>query len=173
MAKKVRFDVVQAWSQDGNASATKPETHLNYFTCTLGGAARWNKENTHPFQTVNDLIDAQAQELRQRPALNFAGGCHAEDGKEMKSGMSQWCHFIRSHADTGLRLHLSRTPQLFIGNCSEASQAVASCEPCGNRDGWPALFQQHRIHSNMARPHAVGSICDATCVSLPSYLFSG
>lgn len=85
MAKKVRFDVVQPWSQDNNSSAPRPETHLNYFTCTLGGAARWNKEHTHPFQTVNDLIDAQARELRQRPALNFAGGCHAEDGKEMKS----------------------------------------------------------------------------------------
>lgn len=99
MAKKVRFDVVQPWSQDSNCSAPRPETHLNYFTCTLGGAARWNKEHTHPFQTVNDLIDAQARELRQRPALNFAGGCHAEDGKEMKSGMLKQRHYmyLRSH----------------------------------------------------------------------------
>lgn len=143
MAKKVRFDVVQPWSQDSKSSAPRPETHLNYFTCTLGGAARWNKEHTHPFETVNDLIDAQAKELRQRPALNFAGGCHAEDGKEMKSGMLQQCHYMRSHVNAEHRFHLSRTSKLLTGNCSQTSQAVAGCEPCGNRDSWPTLFQQH------------------------------
>ncbi|KUI67034.1 Bile acyl-CoA synthetase [Cytospora mali] len=81
MSKKVRFDVVQAWSQDNDAA----ETHLNYFTCTLGEASRWNTDNPQSVHTVNDLIDAQAIELRQRPALNFAGGCQAEDGREMKS----------------------------------------------------------------------------------------
>lgn len=133
MAKKVRFDVVQAWSQDSNASAPKPDTHLNYFTCTLGGAARWNKDHTHPFQTVNDLIDEQAKELRQRPALNFAGGCHAVDGKEMKSGMFTTLPpysslslplsllVLSSMLTRDCRFHLPRTPELLTGDCSKTS----------------------------------------------------
>ncbi|KAL1848673.1 putative NRPS-like protein biosynthetic cluster [Diaporthe australafricana] len=69
----------------GTGTMEKVETHLNYFTCTLGEAARWNAEHPHPFHTVNHLIDEQAEDLRQTPAVNFPGGCFAEDGKEMKS----------------------------------------------------------------------------------------
>lgn len=93
MAKRVRFDVVPAWSRSGSPVPIA-ETHLNYFTCTLGEAARWSAENPHPFLTVNDLIDEQARELRQRPALNIAGDCHAEDGRELKSGMSQVVNIV-------------------------------------------------------------------------------
>lgn len=86
MSKKVRFDV-HAWSQDSTpASMAQADTRLNYFTCTLGEAATWNADHPHPFHTVNHLIDEQAEDLRQRPAVNFPGGCFADDGREMKSG---------------------------------------------------------------------------------------
>lgn len=61
-------------------------TTLNYFLCTLGEAAIWNREHPHPFHTVNHLIDEQAKELPQRTAVNFPGACNGEDGREMKSG---------------------------------------------------------------------------------------
>ncbi|CAN8104298.1 unnamed protein product [Discula destructiva] len=62
-----------------------PQTNLDYFTCTLGEAARWNQEHPHPFKTVSHLIDEQAEELRQRPAVTFPGGCPGENGRAMKS----------------------------------------------------------------------------------------
>lgn len=88
--KKVRFQV-HGWSHDNKQPETMTETatDLNYFTCTLGQAAKWNHDHPHPFDTVNDLIDEQAKELRQRPAVNFPGGCNTEDGHEMKSGRLQ------------------------------------------------------------------------------------
>lgn len=67
-------------------TTTTTSTNLNYFICTLGEAAIWNREHPHPFHTVNDLVDEQAKELRQRPAINFAGGCNGEDGRQVKSG---------------------------------------------------------------------------------------
>lgn len=85
MIKRVRFDV-HAWSQDpAPADMAQADTGLNYFTCTLGEAAAWNAHHPHPFHTVNHLIDEQAEDLRQRPAVNFPGGCFAEDGREIKS----------------------------------------------------------------------------------------
>lgn len=88
MSKKhVRFQVqVQVWSHEDNKPHVMEPTHLNYFTCTLGEAALWNADHSHPFRTVNDLIDEQAKEIRQRPAVNFPGGCYGEDGRGMKSG---------------------------------------------------------------------------------------
>lgn len=87
MLKRVRFHV-HDWSQDSSQAGNmaQAETHLNYFTCTLGEAATWNAEHPHPFHTVNHLIDEQAKDQGQRPAVNFPGGCAAEDGREMKSG---------------------------------------------------------------------------------------
>lgn len=86
MPKKVRFEVY-GWSHDNKQpDHTMTETDLNYFTCTLGQAAKWNRDHPHPFDTVNALVDEQAKELRQRPAVNFPGGCNSEDGREMKSG---------------------------------------------------------------------------------------
>lgn len=86
MSKRVRFNV-NAWSQDPTPATTaQADARLNYFTCTLGEAATWNGDHPHPFHTVNHLIDEQAQDLRQRPAVNFPGGCFAEDGREIKSG---------------------------------------------------------------------------------------
>lgn len=89
MPKRVRFQFY-GWSQSTNNNNTKlgtmAEEQLTYFTCTLGEAAKWNENHPHPFETVNRLIDEQARELRQRPAVNFPGGCHDEEGREMKSG---------------------------------------------------------------------------------------
>lgn len=86
MSKKhVRFQVHE-WSHDEKKPRVMEDTPLNYFTCTLGEAARWNVDHPHPFTTVNELIDEQAKELRQRPAVNFPGGCYGEDGRGMKSG---------------------------------------------------------------------------------------
>lgn len=86
MSKRVRFSV-HAWSQDPtSATMTLADASLNYFTCTLGEAAAWNAEHPHPFHTVSHLIDEQAEDLRQRPAVNFPGGCFGDDGREMKSG---------------------------------------------------------------------------------------
>lgn len=88
MPKKVRFSV-HAWNQDPTpATMAQADTRLNYFTCTLGEAAQWSADHPHPFHTVNHLIDEQAGDLRQRPAVNFPGGCFAEDGREIKSGES-------------------------------------------------------------------------------------
>lgn len=88
MSKKVRF---QIHGSNRNSSSTTAamedtQTNLDYFTCTLGEAARWNEAHPHPFQTVNHLIDEQADDLGQRPAVNFPGGCAGEDGRKMKSG---------------------------------------------------------------------------------------
>lgn len=96
--RRVRFEV-NGWNDIGSVTKMQApsdtartrnnddnKTHLNYFTCTLGEAAIWNAQHPHPFTTVNHLIDEQADELRQRPAVNFPGGCLSEDGREMKSG---------------------------------------------------------------------------------------
>ncbi|PSR99252.1 hypothetical protein BD289DRAFT_361380 [Coniella lustricola] len=68
-----------------SASCSALTANPSYFTCTLGQAARWNANRPHPFKTVNHLIDEQANELRQRPAVNFPGGCYSDDGREMKT----------------------------------------------------------------------------------------
>ncbi|KEY71188.1 hypothetical protein S7711_02299 [Stachybotrys chartarum IBT 7711] len=47
------------------------ETHQNYFTCTLGQALKL-KLRQQPFQNVIALIDVQAKELPDSPALGFA-----------------------------------------------------------------------------------------------------
>lgn len=93
-SKKVRFHI-SGWSARSNKNTgaeTMTDTHLTYFTCTLGEAAKWNEAHPHAFETVNHLIDAQADDLRQRPAVNFPGGCTGEDGRGMKSGRpgQQW-----------------------------------------------------------------------------------
>lgn len=88
-SKKVRFHSSGGTAHDKTAAADAEdttETNLNYFTCTLGEAAKWNEAHPHPFETVNDLVDVQAGDLRQRPAVNFPGGCNGEDGRAMKSG---------------------------------------------------------------------------------------
>lgn len=43
----------------------------NYFVCTLGQAAAFNEKNPHPFKTINDFIDHQAQQYPNRPAIGF------------------------------------------------------------------------------------------------------
>lgn len=45
----------------------------NYFVCTLGEAAARNVGNHPPrrFQTVNSLVDIQAEEAPNRPAVAF------------------------------------------------------------------------------------------------------
>lgn len=49
---------------------------LNYFTCTLGQAAQWKQrqsgEQPVQFDTILELIEEQASELPERPALGFA-----------------------------------------------------------------------------------------------------
>lgn len=88
--KKVRFQI-HGRNPNGNSKAmAEAQTDLNYFTCTLGEAARWNEVHPHPFETVNHLVDVQAEELGQRPAVNFPGGCAGEDGRAMKSGRPIW-----------------------------------------------------------------------------------
>jgi hypothetical protein len=47
------------------------ETHQNYFTCTLGQALKL-KLRQQPFQNAIALIDEQAKELPDSPALGFA-----------------------------------------------------------------------------------------------------
>lgn len=47
----------------------------NYFTCTLGEAALWKKSlNNKPdsYETVLELIDCQARDCPDAPALGFA-----------------------------------------------------------------------------------------------------
>ncbi|KAJ4420820.1 putative NRPS-like protein biosynthetic cluster [Gnomoniopsis sp. IMI 355080] len=87
-SKRVRFHISGWTALNKTADAdtdNMSKTNLNYFTCTLGEAAKWNEAHPHPFETVNDLIDVQAGEMRQRPAVNFPGGCNGEDGRAMKS----------------------------------------------------------------------------------------
>lgn len=45
---------------------------LDYFTCTLGEAARWNKEHPNDYHTVNDLVDILAEQYPQDLAFSFA-----------------------------------------------------------------------------------------------------
>lgn len=44
----------------------------NYFVCTLGQAAQWNKKHPHSFHTINDLIDQQAELHPNDLAIGFA-----------------------------------------------------------------------------------------------------
>lgn len=48
----------------------------NYFTCTLGEAARWKAQAVEPtqesYETIIELIDGQARRRPQSPALGFA-----------------------------------------------------------------------------------------------------
>lgn len=49
--------------------------HLNYFTCTLGEAVQWKRDNSvnsHSFDTVISLLDAQAERIPNHPAVAFA-----------------------------------------------------------------------------------------------------
>lgn len=48
---------------------------LNYFTCTLGQSAKLKRESlgkSHSFETVLGLVDEQAQQASDTPALGFA-----------------------------------------------------------------------------------------------------
>lgn len=47
------------------------EEDLNYFVCTLGQAAVWNEKHPHSFETINDLIDEQAEKVPDAPAVGF------------------------------------------------------------------------------------------------------
>ena len=47
------------------------EEDLNYFVCTLGQAAVWNEKHRHSFETINDLIDGQAENFPDAPAVGF------------------------------------------------------------------------------------------------------
>lgn len=84
MGKTVRFRMQDG--DDTGSTMADAQTTLDYFTCTLGEAARWNEAHPHPFATVNHLVDEQAAALRQRPAVNFPGGCAGQDGRRTKSG---------------------------------------------------------------------------------------
>jgi acyl-CoA synthetase (AMP-forming)/AMP-acid ligase II len=63
-------------------------TRLTYFTCTLGQAAVWNKEHPHAFETVNRLIDEQAEKFPDTPAVNFPNIGHEPDNPQAKSGFT-------------------------------------------------------------------------------------
>lgn len=142
-ARTVRFQI-GGWSEDKKttiehadlspASASK----LSYFTCTLGQAAKWNEQHPHPFQTVNHLIDAQANELRQRPAVNFPGSCYTGDGRAMKTGKAlisyagpkteDEIHKRQDGLPTVLfhsRLYLQRAPSIFSGRCRKSPPQTA------------------------------------------------
>jgi len=47
------------------------EADLNYFVGTLGQAAAINARTPHPWKTVNDLIDHQAETCPDAPAVGF------------------------------------------------------------------------------------------------------
>ncbi|KAK7710297.1 putative NRPS-like protein biosynthetic cluster [Diaporthe eres] len=126
MSKKVRFNV-HAWSQDSTSAAmAQADTRLNYFTCTLGEAATWNADHPHPFHTVNHLIDEQAEDLRQRPAVNFPGGCFAEDGREIKSDFTY--RELRTYS-VATAARLRRRLQVSDRNASGTAGLLCSSTP--------------------------------------------
>ncbi|KAK2606703.1 hypothetical protein N8I77_005434 [Diaporthe amygdali] len=127
MLKRVRFHV-HDWSQDSSQAdnMAQVETHLNYFTCTLGEAATWNAEHPHPFHTVNHLIDEQAKDQGQRPAVNFPGGCAAEDGREMKSDFTY--RELRSYS-IATAARLRRRLQISNRNGSGTAGLLCSSTP--------------------------------------------
>lgn len=54
-------------------------TDLNYFTCTLGQSVLWKQQQQQQqqgiettFETVLELIDTQARDSPESPALGFA-----------------------------------------------------------------------------------------------------
>lgn len=74
-------------------------TEYNYFTCTLGEAALWKKSLNHEpdsYETVLDLIDSQARDCPDAPALGFADFTgQSADSRACKLGAgadtkSQW-----------------------------------------------------------------------------------
>ncbi len=76
---------------------TKTDTPLpgevldaNYFVCTLGQAAAVNATKLHPFKTVNQLIDSQAREYPNNPAVGFPIPPHD------KKTDNEWDHVVYS-----------------------------------------------------------------------------
>lgn len=177
--KSVRFRV-QAWSYNDKQPPIMEKTPLNYFTCTLGEAARWNIDHPHPFSTINDLIDEQAKELRQRPAVNFPGSCHGEDGRAMKSGDEILAtHMILTDSNMRnlaltrrafSRFHVSRVASLFCGHSCKTAATSASSKSWWSNYRGTALFKLTRVHSSMAWFDAFGRGCAATRVCARPYL---
>lgn len=60
----------------------------NYFVCTLGQAAQLTNQSQHQFETVSDLIDSQAREFPDVPAIGFP--IPSETGKWAQRIFSQW-----------------------------------------------------------------------------------
>jgi acyl-CoA synthetase (AMP-forming)/AMP-acid ligase II len=63
-------------------------TRLTYFTCTLGQAAEWNTEHPHSYETVNRLIDEQAENSPKTTAVNFPHIDRGRNDHQAKSGFT-------------------------------------------------------------------------------------
>ncbi|KAL6713167.1 hypothetical protein ACLMJK_009288 [Lecanora helva] len=50
---------------------SQQDVDINHFVCTLGEAAAINDKHPHPWKTVNDFIDHQAEEFHVNPAVAF------------------------------------------------------------------------------------------------------
>jgi hypothetical protein len=65
-----------------NMTSVKP----NYFTCTLGQAAQLKSQNgSAEWKTVLELIDHQAQNIPDSPALGFATFKHLKSSQGFRS----------------------------------------------------------------------------------------
>ena len=57
---------------EGDTHQAAGEPDLNYFVCTLGQADVINANKFRPWKTLNELLDHQAEQHFDRPAVGFA-----------------------------------------------------------------------------------------------------
>ncbi|RFN48904.1 linear gramicidin synthase subunit d [Fusarium flagelliforme] len=128
----------------------------NYFACTLGEAAQLKRQDgsAKKWKTVLELIDDQADNIPDSPALGFA------TFKHLKS--SQGCFLQRLSgrvanidSDTIL-LHVSESLRIIKTCRANIIAPFASSKGSFADDHWPSLCQQYGLCVDMARLDALG-----------------
>ncbi|RBR13584.1 hypothetical protein FVER53590_08545 [Fusarium verticillioides] len=98
---------------------------VNYFTCTLGEAARLKREddNAKTWTTVVELIDDQAERIPDAPALGFATFTHLKSTQVFRHLLTfRHLSDTSKHAAAILSTHLPKEPKsLKIGLLSSSS----------------------------------------------------
>ncbi|RBR26942.1 uncharacterized protein FIESC28_00210 [Fusarium coffeatum] len=140
----------------------------NYFACTLGEAAQLKRQDgsAKKWKTVLELIDDQAENIPDSPALGFA------TFKHLKS--SQGCYPSPSHgrvANIGsntVLLHISKS--LGIIKTCRANIITPSSSAKGSfaDDDWSSIREQYRFRVDMAWFDATGIYSVASRLAPPA-----
>lgn len=137
----------------------------NYFTCTLGEAQRWKSKHndSKAFDNVIDLIDRQAKEFPDLPAIGFS---------DLEGSTSSDCrtHYALRIDDLTNTYHRQIVPHFrrvidAVKACSNGSETECYSRP-ESQCRRPAVYQQSGLCAHMARPDSTWSFRVATCVGL-------